>query len=295
MFGYIRPCNPELKMREFEQYKAVYCGLCHALGRRYGPLSRFILNYDLTFYALLRLSQAEGCAGMVKKRCPYRPFRKRPCACVSSELDEAADASVLLFYHKLRDTLADAHGFKKAGAALLLPFAALLHRKAAKRAPQLARIAADYMSAQQAAEQKRTPVLDEAAEPTGELLSQLLRRAAAEEPVRRVLSRLGYFLGRWVYLVDAVDDLPEDLETGGYNPFAAAFSLAPGAELSSVRQHAELLLNACAYEIAAALALLPKGRFSGVLDNTLTLGLKQMQDRVLAGKTKQKDSPGRRL
>ena len=59
MFGYVRPLRDELKCRDFDLYRAVYCGLCAAMRRRYGWLAPMFLNYDFTFLALL-LSLAAG-------------------------------------------------------------------------------------------------------------------------------------------------------------------------------------------------------------------------------------------
>ena len=58
MFGYVRPVREELKCRDFDLYKATYCGLCGAMRRRYGWLAPMFLNYDFTFLALL-LSEPE--------------------------------------------------------------------------------------------------------------------------------------------------------------------------------------------------------------------------------------------
>ena len=52
MFGYVIPRKSELRVREWESYRAYYCGLCKELGREYGFLSRFVLNYDLVLLAL---------------------------------------------------------------------------------------------------------------------------------------------------------------------------------------------------------------------------------------------------
>lgn len=284
MFGYIRTFNPELRVRELGQYRAVYCGLCHALGRRYGPLARFTLNYDMTFLALLRLTAKETCPTFERKRCPRHPLKKQACACGGEALDEAADACVIFFYYKLLDTMADARGFKRFSAMLTRPAAALWRRKAARRAPETEQLAETYFHAQRDAERRKTPVLDEVADPTARMLSALLARDAEGGAERRVLGRLGYFLGRYIYLMDAVDDLSDDLAAGVYNPFAAAFSPQTGQNIKDAMDTARELLNACRYEIGAAAALLPNGAFDGVLWNIFTFGLERMQRQVFEKK-----------
>jgi len=88
MFGYVRPSDRRLTEEERETFRAAYCGLCHALGASYGPAGRMILNYDLTFLAMVL---SEG-GGTCEKRCAVHPFRKRRCACGDAAMDTAAGA-----------------------------------------------------------------------------------------------------------------------------------------------------------------------------------------------------------
>ena len=120
MFGYLRPNRDGLKVRELRDYEALYCGLCHALGRRHGFFARFFLNYDFTFLAML-LDGSKPTAE--RKRCPARLWcRKKGCICAGS-VDAAADAGTILSYWKLRDTVADGP-FWKGTAARVLSFSA---------------------------------------------------------------------------------------------------------------------------------------------------------------------------
>ncbi len=73
MFGYVRPYTPELLVREYTQYKAVYCQLCRVLGQEYGPLARFSLSYDCAFYALLALSVQRAGRGAAQALCVQSP------------------------------------------------------------------------------------------------------------------------------------------------------------------------------------------------------------------------------
>ena len=76
MFGYIRIGKPELKVKEYDMYKAVYCSLCRELGKEYGFFTRFTLSYDFTFLALLELSLREDFCGTHRKRCVCNPLKK---------------------------------------------------------------------------------------------------------------------------------------------------------------------------------------------------------------------------
>lgn len=281
MFGYVKPYRPELKIREFEAYRAVYCGLCHTLGKRYAFAMRFILNYDQTLMALLLLSMRDEPVAICRRRCPAK-LRKLPACESGKDLCFVADCSVLLVYHKLRDNLQDASVKKKLLSGLLYPFAAWMQRRAASRQPQAAERIAAAMRAQAQAERDHAGI-DAAADPTSGMLADLLLLGAEHHVDERVLHRFGYFLGRWVYLMDAVDDLPKDVQSGDYNPFVLAWNLSAESDFAAAREQAAGLLNSCIYEMQAAFALLPVRHYAGVLENTVSLGLTHMQSAVIKG------------
>lgn len=289
MFGYVRPLRPELKVKDFEAYQSVYCGLCHTLQKRYGLFARLTLSYDATFFALLQLSNEENCPASCRRHCVVHPFTRRRCFSGGDSLARAADISVILSYYKIRDGIRDSRFPKKLAYVLALPFYAFPHRKAAKNAPDAEAAACAYIAAQNDAEQKRTASVDEAAHPTARMLEQLLSGGAQTQTQARILSRLGYFLGRWVYMMDAADDFDDDRRTGSYNPFAAQGEKRP-TELI------ERLLNSCLYEIAAAASLQPEGRFDAILKNIFFLGLPGTQKAVLSGQfNRRRSRPGREI
>ncbi len=283
MFGYIKTHQPELKMGEFEQYRGLYCSLCRCLGDRYGAAAQMTLSYDMTFLLLLYLALSDDCAGFHKSHCPYNPFKKRMCCGDCVELDRCADASVLLVYYKARDTVADSRGIKRLAARVALWQAARHRRRAAVREPDMDRAMADYMAAQTAVEATKTASTDAAAEPTAQLLSYLCALAARDDAETRVLSRFGYCLGRWVYLMDAADDVAEDSRTGNYNPLLAT----SGTALSDARERVRFSLNASLAECKAAYELLNIRRFDGILRNILEYGMAAAQRRVLGGESPQ--------
>ena len=234
MFGYVRPPLEDLPPEETERFRQAYCGLCHTLAKRHGLAARFILNYDFTFLAIL-LSQREA-APTACARCPASPLRRRSFLEPDAAMELAADESVILAYWQLRDGVAD-HGFWKSLLYRLL--SRLLYRayrRAAALRPEFDRTTRLQLDKLAQLETDRIPALDPAADAFAILLS-----AAAEEvddPVRRrVLEQLLYHLGRWVYLIDAADDLQKDAASGNYNPVALRYGLN-GGEPACICQHA---------------------------------------------------------
>lgn len=264
MFGYIRPAEHRLSEEERERFHSAYCGLCHALGRRYGFVSRFLLNYDFTLMAiLLSLSCEPVCR---RRRCAVHPCRGCMAMERTAALDTAADRSVVLAWWQIRDHIAD-HGFfagfKYRLVALLLRRA---YRKASALAPDFDASVRRNLEKLGEREREHCASLDAAAEPFAALLSEI---AAAESDVkkRRILEQLFYHLGRWIYLVDAADDFKKDAKSGNYNPLRYRFD-ALGDELpEDAKQVLGATLDASIRRMADAYALLDAGEWKPVLDS----------------------------
>ena len=287
MFGYVRIYKPDLKVAEYEYYQGIYCSLCKQLGKRYGFLARMTLSYDFTFLAMFRMALDDRCAGFRKGRCAFNPLKKRTCCCDNEHIPFAADVATLLVYYKLKDNLADEGFWKSLPARLLLPFASHARKKAVRKQPELDRVIRECMQKQAALEKARTASIDAAAEPTAQMLAYLSSLPARDDKERRILERFGYCLGRWIYLVDAVDDLPEDLEKGRYNPYILSRYLENGQPeaLEETRRYSLLTLNACLAECLAAYNLLTVRRFDGILRNVLEQGMPSVQRQAASGQS----------
>ena len=286
MFGYVRPFKSELLVREYDQYKAAYCQLCRALKEHYGRAASFTLSYDCTFYALLMLSTREARLSLHHGRCVMNPLKR--CDFLESDGEayhKAAALSVLLTYHKLRDNLEDDSFFKSLGSRLFLPFVSRKARKAAEEYPFLAQEAQKAMGGQRQAEENAGGV-DACAEPTANLLAALFKELACDSLQGAALERFGYFLGRWVYLMDAADDLLDDLKEGAFNPFIPRLGLSGKTELTpqerkAADQACNQTLNATAAQMLLAFNLVELRNFGPILENVVTKGLPEIQREIL--------------
>lgn len=287
MFGYVRPHKQELLVREFEQYKGAYCQLCRQLGKDYGWTARLTLSYDCTFYALLALSREDSQKRLRRGRCVVNPLKA--CKFVEAEGEayhKAAALSILLTCQKLRDNVGDESFWKAQGCRVLLAFLARKERKAAARYPFLAQAAETATHAQREAEEARAGV-DACAEPTAQLLAAVFRELGGCDPGQCLaLERFGYFLGRWVYLMDAADDLEQDLKEGGFNPLIPRLGLEGKRELTEEeRKGADLacnqVLNATMAQMLPAFHLVDLEVFGPILENVIEKGLPQVQREIL--------------
>ena len=188
---------------------------------------------------------------------------------------------MLLTGQKLLDDLHD-EGFKKRLAVrLVLPFARRDYKKAAARQPQLARQLEALMQRQRELEESRCAQVDAAAEPTALLMQQVLSSLSEDPMRRRVLERLGYLLGRWVYLIDALDDWDEDQAKGRYNPFACQAAETPDLDRGRLYEQARGTLYLTIAEMRKAYDLLGIRSLDTMMENILDLGLRQTVDAIL--------------
>lgn len=285
MFGYVRPNQSELRVREYRQYKAVYCQLCRTMKKEYGWLSTFSLNYDCTFYAMLALavSNVELCEQTA--RCAANPLKKcRYLAAEGEEYRKAAALSVLLTYHKLNDDRDDEGFFKSLGCRVLLPFVRGKAQKAAEQYPFLAEEAEKAMKAQADVERNQAGI-DACAEPTAALLAAVFEDLS-DGVERPALRQFGYYLGRWVYLMDAADDLEDDCKEGKFNPFLVRFGLADkrsltAEELKQAERSCNEVLNFTAAQMLPPLRLITLHRFGPIIENVAEQGLPELQREIL--------------
>lgn len=133
MTGYIKAFKPELKIKDYELYRGVYCSECRVLGRLYTPIARMLLSYDFTFLSIVRLALQEQCGKFEKGRCCVNPAKKCLKCTEDAELERSADVVIIVSYYKLLDDIADGGFFKRLACRLIKPALSLMHKKAAKR------------------------------------------------------------------------------------------------------------------------------------------------------------------
>lgn len=271
LFGYVRTDKPELKVKEFETYKAVYCTLCRSLGRSYGILSRLTLSYDFTFLALLQLGMNDECVCFEQKRCAFNPLKKCSYCKDDTALKMPAAAAMIMLYYNIKDKIDDGRGFKKFGYMIIKPFFASARKKAAKSYPEIEEIVSDYIAQQNRLEKAECRELDRIADPTATALSRILSLCSKDEMQKRVLSRLGYCIGRYIYLLDAACDLSEDIKNGSYN--VLKYEAGENEPKEYAKGRVEPQLYFCINEAGKAFELLELKRYRSILGNIIYLGL----------------------
>ena len=138
-------------------------------------------------------------------------------------------------------------------------------------------------------EKENVQNLDKAADPTAKMLSSLLRICAKDQKVS-ALERLGYCLGRWIYILDAAADLKDDIKHNKYNPLKNEAKLKVDIDKFLV-ERLEGTLTFCATEAAAAFELVEIKRFKNILGNIIYLGLEQSMNQVIKKENESNERP----
>jgi len=227
MFGYVKPYNSELKVREDEYYRGIYCGLCRSLSKNTGGFSSIILSYDMTFFAIVRMALKGMHVKMKKRRCLPHPFRKHTSADDNEELKYAAYCSVVLAHMKVKDNISDERSLKKAASILASPFTSIMSRRAKEKF--VTDTIQKGMNVFSALEDEKCQSIDAPADAFGQIFSELMSYKL-EGNAREIAKDIGLHVGKWVYFADARCDYRKDLKNNSYNPFIYAFDSQEKAE-----------------------------------------------------------------
>lgn len=291
MFGYVRPVVPQLKVMEYEMYRAVYCGLCRAMGNVTGQSSRLTLSYDFTLFAMVRMIVENVLPEFAQFRCIAHPLNRRSMVLENDVLDNAAAVSALLTYLKNRDDLTDEHGLKYTRALLLDRPTASMKKRGERHLPEnAADVMTNRLNVLTELEKADCPSLDQTADAFGDVLAYTFSlNLTPGSDAETLASTIGHAVGRFVYVCDAADDLAEDVRHGRYNPLAAGWgplALGEDGKISPlVRGSLETSLPLDLETLGhAADKLDPSHPFTPIVRNIVYLGLPDAMRRVLDGK-----------
>lgn len=281
MLGYVKAFKPEMKIKDYELYRGIYCSLCRALGRLYSPLAQLFLSYDFAFAAVLRLAAGDADCAFSPKRCPYNPAKKCMICGSKKELDFCAHAIIITVFYKMNDNLHDGGIKNKILAALIYPLVSLMHKKAVRLAPKVEEIISKSMALQMETESKESVCLDEAAHPSADALGRIMALNFDGEKAD-ALYTIGYMIGRIVYVIDAADDIEADIKNGSFNPFKTEYGdIKNPAVRESFAVRVREIFNLTQSSALAALDSLEKKRFEDILENIVFDGIEASASKVL--------------
>jgi len=283
VFGYLRYDLPNLFVKDFMLYRAMYCGLCKGIGETCGQKARLALSYDLTFAsAILHNIKGED-VEIQPSHCFEHVIGKKPIAKVDDLTRALAALDVILVYYKLTDDIMDGDGgrvkrqwFKKG------------YKRAKKKYPVLDEIVRRNMESQSQIEKSGTDSIDRAADPTATLMREISDELLGEKKTEAT-GELFYGIGKWVYLIDAVDDYDKDKKKGAYNPFEKAYGSKDRASLISEQgEEIGFLFNTLFYSLRENLGKIQFSFNRDLTDNIVMRGIPAETSRILKGEKRGK-------
>ncbi len=261
MFGYIIVNKQEMKFRDFELYQSYYCGFCRKLKEKYGIRGQLTLSYDMTFLILLLsgLYEAQETAGSCK--CVAHPFDRHSTR--SNQFTEyAADMNVILTYYHCMDDWEDEKKLLKRGYAGVLKPA---FQKAESLYPEKAKRIERELVQLKKYERDRERNLDMPAGCFGNIMAEIF--AYRNDEWQEELQKMGFYLGKFIYLMDAYEDIEKDEKNGCYNPFA--FSYKEEGFEEEVRRILRMMMAEC----SKSFEKLPILEYTEILRNILYSGV----------------------
>lgn len=284
MFGYILPEKPELKIREYELFRAYYCGVCKSIGKRYGLLPRLTLNYDSTFLALVLSSYFGETTNIKNETCIAHPISKRKIIKNSDIVDYASDMNTILAYYNLEDNWKDEGSILSASGMVLLKSA---YRKISQVYPEKCDIIRDRLEELSRLEKQKCNSMDKSAEPFAKLMEEVTAydKLCNNEKNEKILRWLGYNIGKWIYILDAYDDIEKDAKQNSYNPLIYQFDYNENEEIiefkKRIRDRVEFNLTYSLGQIAKAYELMEIKANSGLVENIIYLGMLRKTEQIL--------------
>ena len=279
MFGYVTPLKAEMKVKDFARFKCYYCGLCCHIKKEFGNIPRMSLNYDMTFLGLLLDALNPENLEVSSHRCSLHLTEKKLVIANNSALSYAAAMNISLFYYKLLDDVNDDKNLKSKFFSLILsPYKKKFSSSIIKINDDIKQCLNKLSTLE---DNKSFTSIDEICDPFSNLVGIILRDYPYKliddsEELRNTLYNLGYSIGKWIYLIDALDDLKSDMEKGKFNPINFLYnkdSLVYDKFIEFIKPKIEFTILNCGYTSKENLKKLQLNRNKDILYNIIELGL----------------------
>ena len=280
MFGYLKTDLPYVYMKDTVLYKAMYCGLCKSIGKTCGQKARLVLNYDLTFLSLIAHNLLDKDVKIEKERCVIHQIRKRPIAKPTDLSERIGALNVILAYYKLLDGVID-----KEGGKLKKAFLKKAYKKAKKLEPKLDEIVKRQYDELLKYEKTGGDSIDVSADSFGNMMKEISKELLGESATI-IVERLFYAIGKWIYLIDALDDFDKDKKKKSFNVFVNMFKDACDKETLVKNHEKELssVFGGVACEIAELSENLEYKFNADLIKNVLTRGIFAETKRIMENK-----------
>lgn len=299
MLGYVKIDKGELKVREYEIYCGYYCGVCKSIGQRYGQLPRMALSYDAAFLAVLLASLDDTPDALSQEHCIVHHIKKKTIV-NNDAIDYAADVMLILAWYKLMDDAKDEGKLYAKTTMLLL---SNIFKKLRRKYPALCKNIEENLQELSALEKSHCDNMDMAADAFSHIMEAIFCEGVKKlypdtlgddkTNPESVVRSIGFHMGKWIYLIDAVDDIEENISTGAYNPLLFRFGYddkneSPGEFRARIDESLRFNLFHCLAVTSDSIALLDIKKNQGIIDNVIYLGLNRKTEEIITRTEKKK-------
>lgn len=277
MFGYLN-ITKNLPDGQRGLWQTFMCGLCFSTKKLFGNIPRLVISHDINFFNVLFHSVEQLDVQVEHTRCFSHPVKKRPVLKTTELTDKLAAANVLLTYLNIYDDVVDGGGAKKRAALRLFkkPYA-----RAQSVLTELDRILTARYDDLRKLEGQNCQSLDRVADSFA-MLSQDFCKVVLGEKTSEFAETLCYNLGKWIYLIDALDDVKKDLKHGNYNAFVSCYGIKSANEISAYSADISFLMYAVLNRIAQSFNDLNLTKYTCLLKNVLFFSIREKTKEVLA-------------
>lgn len=277
MFGYVIVNKLELKIKDFDTYQSFYCGLCKALHEDFGRRGQLTLNFDLTFLAILLTALYEPEDQLVRERCVVHPMH-RHVKRENAYLRYAADMTIILTYLKCEDDWKDEHRLQ---ARSMLSLLKRPMKRMEEAYPHKIQAIREALQKTAELEKAQSRDLDRLSSLSGVMMAEIV--TYRHDEWYDTLYRLGDYLGRFIYIMDAYDDVEDDRRKGQFNPFLEK------SGQTDFDERVKVILELMISNSADAFEALPILRHADILRNILYAGVWTKYEMVRKKRTGEKD------
>ena len=280
MFGYLTTDFPNLYVKDTVLYKSAYCGLCKSIGQVCGTKGRFLLNYDLTFLSVFTHNVIGKDFTIEKQHCILHTITKRPVAVPDELSRRIAALNVILAYYKLSDNVID-EGKGKFKRSIFKR----AYKKARKAEPVLDNIVKTNYDALIKYEKQNSDSIDIVSDPFGVMMKEIVKELVADKFTDNI-GELCYNLGKWIYLIDALDDFDKDKIKRNFNVFINAYKDIADKKtfLTEKKQDLEFIFGGILSEIYRCAKNVSYNFNHDLTDNILLRGIFEQTKNVMENK-----------
>ena len=276
MFGYLQIDKAALEDGQRGLYQSFMCGLCFSTKKYFSDKARIAINYDVNFFNVLFHSFRDADVQIDKRTCFFHPVKKRTVVQPTDLTDKLSIANVLLVYLNLYDDVVDEGGIKKKAALKAFKKDYL---KAQRLMPNLdAALTQNYQKLREL-EQSGCETLDKVCHPFAQMSQEFCRHILQTD--NKFLLNLCYNVGKWVYLIDALDDIKQDLRKGVYNPVVKCFNIQSLGDVVKSYDDISFVMYSTLNTIASCFNDLNLTKYNCLLTNLLYKSLRQKTESIL--------------